>query len=156
MPTEIERKFLVTSDAWRAEARACKRYRQGYLPTDPSCSVRVRTAGERAYLNIKSGTLDVTRQEYEYPIPLAEAEELLDSLCRKPLIEKVRHFVEVGDHTWEVDEFEGDNRGLIVAEVELGHPDEAFRRPAWLGEEVSDDPRYYNVCLVDHPYKDWA
>jgi len=155
MPTEIERKFLVTNDAWRSKVVASKPYRQGYLPTDPRCSVRVRIEGEEAKLNIKSGTLGVSRLEYEYAIPLAEAEELLEKLCVKPLIEKVRNFVEDEEHLWEVDVFEGDNAGLVVAELELEHADQAVRRPAWLGEEVSHDTRYYNVCLVEHPYKDW-
>lgn len=156
MATEIERKFLVTSEAWRETADVGTRFRQGYLIGAEKASVRVRIEGERANINIKSATLGVRRQEYEYPIPLKEAEEMLDTLCEQPQIEKVRYIVPVGDHTWEVDVFTGDNEGLVVAEVELEDESEAFVRPGWLGEEVSDDTRYYNVCLVNHPYKDWV
>ena len=155
MPKEIERKFLVSGDGWKAEVRESRHYRQGYMPTTEVCSVRVRVAGDKAHLNIKSGTLDVTRHEFEYAIPVNEAEELLDLLCQRPQIEKTRHFVDHGDHTWEVDVFEGDNAGLVVAEIELSDADEAFARPDWIGEEVSDDIRYYNNQLVEHPYKDW-
>jgi adenylate cyclase len=155
MAIEIERKFLVTSEAWREAAVAGTRFRQGYLIGAVRASVRVRIEGDRANINIKSATLGVRRQEYEYPIPLAEAEEMLDTLCEQPQIEKIRYHIPVGDHTWEVDVFAGDNEGLVVAEVELEDESEAFVRPDWLGQEVSDDARYYNVCLVNHPYKDW-
>jgi len=138
--------------------------RQGYLTSDARCSVRVRVAGERGFLNIKSGTLGIQRSEFEYPIPAAEAEEMLDTLCEQPLLEKTRHFVRHGQHRhfvrhgqhlWEIDEFAGDNAGLIVAEVELRHPDELFARPDWLGEDVSQDIRYYNSQLARHPYRTW-
>lgn len=155
MATEIERKFLLKSDAWRSEADAGVPMRQGYLIGAAKASVRVRISGDQAYLNIKSATLGVQRQEYEYAIPVQEATELLDTLCEKPLIEKTRYHVQHGGHTWEVDVFEGDNQGLEVAEIELSDADEDFARPDWLGEEVSHDTRYYNVCLVKHPYKDW-
>jgi adenylate cyclase len=155
MGKEIERKFLVVDERWRGAAHDRRVLRQGYLANTGRASVRVRVAGERAYLNIKSMTLGVTRHEYEYPIPVAEAEEMLGELCQGPLIEKERYLVEVGDHTWEVDEFFGDNAGLIVAEVELEAADQPFTKPEWAGEEVSDDPRYYNVKLVEHPFKDW-
>jgi adenylate cyclase len=155
MPTEIERKFLVIGDAWRAEAREATPMRQGYLPGLESASVRVRIAGERAWLNIKSATLAVTRREYEYAIPLAEARDLLDHLCARPLVEKTRYHVPYGGHVWEVDVFEGENAGLIVAEIELGAADEGFERPPWVGAEVSEDPRYYNVSLVRRPYRTW-
>ncbi len=135
--------------------RQSERLRQGYLNHETHCSVRVRTSGDRAWLNIKSVTIGAQRHEFEYEIPLADAHLMLDTLSRKPLIEKVRHFVDVGDHTWEIDEFEGDNAGLTVAEIELGHPDEAFERPAWLGEEVTHDVRYYNTRLSAHPYREW-
>ncbi|MBS1213664.1 MAG: uncharacterized protein H6R26_2281, partial [Proteobacteria bacterium] len=115
----------------------------------------VRTSDDHAWLNIKSVTIGAQRHEFEYEIPLADAHLMLDTLSRKPLIEKVRHYVEVGGHTWEIDEFEGDNAGLTVAEIELEHPDEAFDRPAWLGEEVTEDIRYYNTSLCAHPFKDW-
>lgn len=155
MAIEIERKFLVTDDSWRAGAPRCERFRQGYLASDPGCSVRVRLEGEVGRLNIKSATLGIHRHEYEYAIPAADAAELLDTLCAKPLIEKTRYFVEHAGHTWEVDRFEGENAGLVVAEIELDHADEPFERPPWLGEEVSHDPRYYNVSLVKHPFKEW-
>jgi adenylate cyclase len=155
MGQEIERKFLVCSDDWRAEAQASRRYRQGYLANNERCSVRVRIDESGAALNIKSSTLGVHRQEFDYPVPLEDAQRLLEALCEGPLIEKTRHFVRHADHLWEIDVFEGDNAGLVVAEIELDSPNEPFERPAWLGEEVSDDPRYYNVCLVEHPFKDW-
>ena len=155
MATEIERKFLLRDDSWRADADVGTVMRQGYLIGAQRASVRVRISGGRAHLNIKSATLGVERQEYEYAIPLADAEELLDTLCERPLIEKTRYHVRHGEHTWEIDVFSGDNAGLVVAEIELGSADEAFERPPWLGEEVSHDKRYYNVCLVTHPYKDW-
>lgn len=160
MATEIERKFLLANDDWRAQADAGIQMRQGYLSSfsadvAPKASVRVRIAGERANLNIKSATLGVTRQEFEYPIPVDDANALLDTLAEGPLIEKNRYHVQHGKHTWEIDVFAGDNQGLVVAEIELGAEDEDFERPGWLGEEVSGDPRYYNVCLVKHPFKDW-
>lgn len=155
MATEIERKFLVTSDTWREAADTGTRFRQGYLIGAEKASVRVRIEGDEANLNIKSATLGVRRQEYEYEIPLAEAEEMLDTLCEQPQIEKTRYHVQVGAHIWEVDVFGGDNEGLIVAEVELADEEESFERPVWIGKEVSDDTRYYNVCLTRHPYKDW-
>ena len=155
MATEIERKFLLKDDSWRDSADNGVPFRQGYLLGSEHASVRVRIEGERANINIKSATLGVYRQEYEYPIPLDDARELLDTLCEKPQIEKVRHHLHLGDHTWEIDVFAGDNAGLVVAEIELGSEDEPFERPPWLGEEVSHDTRYYNVCLVKHPYCDW-
>ncbi len=160
MAVEIERKFLVVSDAWRAQAGEGVRYRQGYLTrVHGDCaaraSVRVRIEGDQARLNIKSARLGIRRQEYEYAIPPDEAEEMLATLVLGALVEKTRYRVPVGKHVWEIDVFEGDNAGLVVAEIELAAEDEAFERPAWLGEEVSDDPRYYNVCLAEHPYRDW-
>lgn len=155
MAIEIERKFLVRNDSWRVQAQPGQRYRQGYLATDAHSSVRVRVVGEQGYLNIKSATLGVTRMEFEYKIPWQDAEEMLDRLCEQPLIEKMRYIVEHAGHTWEIDVFEGDNAGLVVAEIELHNQDEAFELPDWAGEEVSHDPRYYNVSLVKHPYKDW-
>ncbi len=155
MATEIERKFLVTGDGWRAGVKRTSRYRQGYLANSDTASVRVRVADGRGWLNIKSMTLGVSREEFEYEIPVEEAQRMLDHLCARPLIEKVRHFVEYGGHTWEIDLFEGENAGLVVAEIELSSEDEPFERPPWLGKEVSDDERYYNVCLVRHPYRLW-
>jgi len=156
MAVEIERKFLVADDSWRANADGGTRMRQGYLQGSGQASVRVRQQGERAYLNIKSLTLGVRRLEYEYEIPLQDAQELFDRLCAKPLVEKVRYRVPYAGHEWEVDVFEGDNAGLIVAELELGGEDESFESPSWVGKEVSHDTRYYNVNLVKHPYKDWT
>jgi len=155
MGIEIERKFLVRDDRWRQRVERSARMRQGYLTSDARCSVRVRLADGQGFLNIKSGTLGIRRSEYEYPVPAAEAEEILDALCEKPLLEKTRHFVRHGQHLWEIDEFAGDNAGLIVAEIELSHPDEPFARPDWLGEDVSRDIRYYNSQLARRPYKTW-
>lgn len=155
MATEIERKFLLRDASWRDTADSGTRFRQGYLVGAERASVRVRIEGDKANLNIKSATLGIHRQEFEYPIPLAEAEELLDTLCEQPQIIKTRYLVHYGQHTWEIDVFSGDNDGLVVAEVELGSEDESFERPPWIGDEVSGDTRYYNVCLVKHPYKDW-
>ena len=155
MGTEIERKFLIADDRWRAQASAGKRYLQGYLGGNDACSIRVRLEGEQANLNIKGKRLGIQRSEFEFPIPREEAETILQSLCTKPLIEKTRYLVTHGEHVWEIDVFSGENEGLVVAEIELTSTDEDFTRPDWLGDEVSGDPRYYNVCLVKHPYKDW-
>jgi adenylate cyclase len=156
MAIEIERKFLLRDESWRDAADGGTRFRQGYLIGAERASVRVRIEGDQANINIKSATLGIKRQEYEYAIPLDEAEELLDTLCEQPQISKTRYLVPYGEHTWEIDVFDGDNAGLVVAEVELAAEDEAFARPPWIGEEVSGDTRYYNVCLVKHPYKDWT
>ncbi|MGD2112415.1 MAG: CYTH domain-containing protein [Gammaproteobacteria bacterium] len=153
MAEEIERKFLVTSRDWRSGDPT--EYRQGYLSLDKERTVRVRIAGDQAYLTIKGITRGATRREYEYPIPPDDARELLAELCRQPLIEKRRYRLEHAGLTWEIDEFFGDNDGLVVAEVELEHEDQPFERPPWLGEEVTDDPRFYNANLVDNPYCNW-
>ncbi|MGH8507649.1 MAG: CYTH domain-containing protein [Gammaproteobacteria bacterium] len=155
MGHEIERKFLVKTDAWRRHGAEAVRMRQGYLNKNGPSSIRVRVAGDHAALNIKSATLGVSRAEFEYPIPLNDAEHILCSLCLKPLIEKTRYKIEYAGHLWEIDVFEGDNAGLVVAEIELDAADEPFPLPDWAGAEVSDDPRFYNVCLVSHPYKNW-
>lgn len=154
MATEIERKFLVTSDSWRKSARGT-RFQQGYLSTDPQRSVRVRIAGEQAWLTIKGQTEGISRAEFEYPVPPGDATELMD-LCLPAVISKTRYRVTVGQHVWEVDEFHGDNDGLVVAEIELGSVDESFERPDWLGEEVSHDPRYFNASLTSHPFCRWG
>ena len=156
MGIEIERKFLVADESWREAAAAGMRYRQGYLSTDPCNSVRVRVSGDRAWLNIKSATVGVTRREYEYEIPSADAHAILEELCVKPLIEKTRFIVAHEGHDWEIDVFEGDNSGLVVAEIELEAADDEFTLPAWAGEDVSGDVRYYNQRLVEHPYSSWA
>ena len=155
MPIEIERKFLLANSDWRNEVIRSSRIRQGYLGKMDKASVRIRVQGDRANINVKSATLDIRRLEYEYEIPLDEAIEMLDQLCAKPQIDKTRFIVEHGSHVWEIDEFYGDNEGLLVAEVELGSEDEAYEKPAWLGEEVTQDPRYYNVNLIKQPYKQW-
>jgi len=155
MAIEIERKFLLRDDSWRDSADDGVLIRQGYLAGSEKSSVRIRIAGDNANINIKSATLDITRQEYEYPIPLIEANEMLDTLSEGPLIEKIRYHVFHAKHCWEIDVFSGDNQGLVVAEVELGSVNESFELPSWLGEEVSDDARYYNVCLVKNPFKHW-
>lgn len=155
MATEIERKYLVKDESWRMAADTGEWMRQGYFSGSDRASVRVRACGAQAWLNIKSATLGVRRTEYEYKIPLSEANEMLDGLCDRPLIEKTRYRVPYGGHEWEIDVFAGDNAGLIVAEVELDHEDELIELPPWAGAEVSHDPRYYNVCLVRHPYKEW-
>lgn len=156
MGVEIERKFLVSSDGWRSEVHASESMVQGYFGGDEDASVRVRIVGDRAYLNIKGRTIGARRLEFEYPVPLADAEEMLRELARERVIAKTRHYVRHEGHRWEIDEFGGANEGLIVAEIELGAEDERFERPDWLGEEVTDEARYYNVCLVTHPYANWA
>ena len=159
MAIEIERKFLLTNDTWREQADAGNMMRQGYFAgpetSKPRASIRVRIDNEHAFINIKSYELGISRQEYEYPIDRDDAEKMLTSLCQRPLIEKTRYKVVDGNHTWEIDVFTGDNEGLVVAEIELQDENELFHKPVWIGEEVSDDPRYYNVCLIQHPYKDW-
>ncbi|MEJ2391170.1 MAG: CYTH domain-containing protein [Gammaproteobacteria bacterium] len=155
MAIEIERKFLLKDDSWRQQADAGTAYRQGYLIGAKQASVRVRIEGDKAFINIKSMTLGVSRLEYQYPIPVQDAEELLDTLCDKPLVEKTRYRIQHAGHEWEIDVFEGDNAGLVVAEVELSAVDEQLSLPDWAGIEVSSDPRYYNVNLVKHPYTTW-
>jgi CYTH domain-containing protein len=153
MAEEIERKFLVQGDAWRTTEGTI--YRQGYLNTDKHRTVRVRVVGDRGYLTVKGITRGATRREYEYPVPVEDASQMLDELCERPLIEKRRYRIAQGDVTWEIDEFVGENQGLTVAEVELESEDQAFAKPSWLGEEVTSDPRYYNANLVQHPYRRW-
>ena len=155
MGQEIERKFLVEGDAWRGLAEGTA-FRQGYLSTDAERTVRVRTAGDKAFLNIKGKARGLARLEYEYEIPLAEADELLDKLCLEPLIEKHRYEIVVAGTLWEVDEFHGVNDGLVVAEVELESENEQVILPSWVGREVSEDHRYKNANLVAHPYSTWA
>lgn len=155
MAVEIERKFLVVSSAWRGEHSARRHYRQGYLARADRASVRVRSDGERAWLNIKAAVAGASRAEFEYPLPLDDALFMLDELCSAGVIEKMRYWVPFAGHIWEVDVFEGDNAGLVVAEVELGAPDEAVTLPPWVGEEVTDDIRYYNNYLALRPYGTW-
>ena len=157
MAIEIERKFLLQSNTWRQAIINSTPYRQGYIATtaDRTCSVRVRIAGDQGMLTIKSATLGLQRQEYEYAIPLSDAQEMLDTLAASPQSAKIRHLVPYQGHTWEIDEFQGDNAGLIVAEIELNSPTETFARPDWLGPEVSGEARYYNVNLAQNPYSSW-
>lgn len=161
MGIEIERKFLVTDDSWRAAAHAVIPMAQGYINDMAAmdsgaqkASVRVRIQGEDAYLNIKSRELGHTRQEFDYPVPVSEARELLQ-LCVGGLIDKRRHLVQHGGLLWEVDEFLGDNAGLVVAEVELESADQVFAKPDWAGAEVTDELRYYNLALASKPYCQW-
>lgn len=161
MGIEIERKFTVTGDAWRAAVDESVRMAQGYLNDHAAVaagtqqvSVRVRIAGGRAFLNIKSREAGPSRQEFEYEVPVADAEALL-KLCVGGLIDKTRHHVRVDGWLFEVDEFAGDNAGLVVAEIELPAADAPFPRPAWLGTEVTDQPRYYNLALAARPYAQW-
>jgi CYTH domain-containing protein len=152
MAKEIERKFRVKEGTWRQAKGA--QYRQGYLNSAKERIVRVRTIGNKGYLTIKGLTVGASRMEFEYEIPLQDANELLN-ICEKPLIEKIRYTVEDGGMVWEIDEFAGDNRGLIVAEVELDSEDQQFPKPDWIGKEVTGDPRYFNSNLIKNPYKKW-
>jgi len=154
MGIEIERKFLLEGEGWRGLGQPTL-MRQGYLTADPVRTVRVRIEGERAVITIKSKSTGATRGEWEYEIPVPDAAELLDRLCEQPLVEKVRHRIEHAGHTWEVDEFKGENAGLVVAEIELGSEDEAFEKPDWIGREVTGEKRYYNSSLIRLPYSQW-
>ena len=153
MGTEIERKFLVKEGPWREAA--ADTYRQGYLSTVKERTVRVRTINDKGYLTVKGISVGASRLEFEYEIPVADAGELLDNLCEKPLIEKQRYKLDHGGLTWEIDVFFGDNEGLIVAEVELQSEDQVFERPDWVADEVTSDPRYYNANLISNPYSGW-
>ncbi|SDQ56624.1 adenylate cyclase [Pseudoxanthomonas sp. CF385] len=162
MGIEVERKFLVAGDGWRAAAREVVPMAQGYINDmgaidrgEQKASVRVRIQGEAAFLNLKSRELGHTRQEFDYPIPVADARALL-ALCVGGVVDKRRHYVEHEGHLWEVDEFLGDNAGLVVAEIELDHADEAFVKPAWIGKQVTDAARYYNLALASRPYSAWS
>jgi len=152
---EIERKYLVT-DRSCLDRLAGVAFRQGYIPTQDGGVVRVRIEGERAVLTLKGATSGIARREYEYEIPPADAHAILGELCVKPLIEKTRFIVEYDGHAWDIDVFEGDNAGLVVAEIELESAGEEFTLPAWAGKDVSHDVRYYNQRLVEHPYSRWA
>lgn len=153
MAIEIERKFLVQGDGWRALGTGVS-YRQGYIMSSQGKTVRVRRAGDRGYLTIKGGTQGISRHEFEYEIPLSDAEELLE-MCDRPLIEKTRYKILHHELVWEVDEFWGDNEGLIIAEVELTDPDQPLHLPAWVDREVSSDRRYFNAALARQPYRSW-
>lgn len=158
MAVEIERKFLVKDDSWKlneqGEPVVGNVFRQGYL-SEGVATVRVRLEGTQGKLTIKGRNVGMSRLEYEYSIPAKDAEEMLAKLCAKPLIEKTRFLRKEGQHTWEIDVFEGDNTGLVVAEVELSTESEHVELPLWVGAEVTDDARYYNVNLGKKPFKDW-
>ncbi|MEE8585675.1 MAG: CYTH domain-containing protein [Acidobacteriota bacterium] len=151
---EIERKFLVEGQGWKAASEGIE-IRQGFLVAEKQRTVRVRIAAGKAFLTVKSAAQGITRQEFEYPIPIAQAEQILD-LCIRPLIEKKRYRIDHQGMTWEVDEFLGENEGLVVAEIELESESQEFVRPDWLGQEVSHDPRYLNANLVKNPYQEWG
>lgn len=153
MGVEIERKFLVKGKPWSPGQGAC--YRQGYLSTDPERTVRVRIADGQGYLTIKGASQGAYRVEFEYPVPLADAEQLLEQLCPKPQIEKVRYRIAYAGQVWDVDEFLGDNLGLVLAEIELEHEDQEVELPPWVGQEVTGDSRYYNAYLAEHPVSCW-
>ena len=154
MGIEIERKFLLVGDAWRGLGEPVL-LRQGYLSSQRERVVRVRIEGGAAMLTIKGVSVGASRGEWEYPIPLADAEQLLDGLCERPLIEKYRRRIEFAGNVWEVDEFLGANDGLVVAEIELASEDQAFERPDWVGDEVTDDARYFNANLIRKPFSLW-
>ncbi len=156
MAKEIERKFLVKSDAYKTEAVKAKRITQGYLSSVPERTVRVRIKGDKGFITIKGigNESGATRFEWEKEIPVEEVKELL-KICEPGIIDKTRYIVEVGDHIFEVDEFYGDNEGLVVAEVELHDENEEFEKPEWLGEEVTGDVKYFNAMLMKNPYKNW-
>lgn len=156
MALEIERKYLVRDHGWQTAFAERQYLKQGYLSQDPDRTVRVRVADDGAWLTIKGRSAGASRLEYEYPIPLAEAHEMLDVLCKgQGIIEKHRYRVPHGAHVWEVDVFEGENAGLIVAEIELQAPEEAFEIPDWIGEEVTHEARYFNSQLAQRPFCTW-
>ncbi len=154
MPQEIEHKYLVRLEIWKPSESGVL-YRQGYLSTAEERVVRVRIAGEEAFLTVKGPAHGITRLELEYPIPMADAATMLDLLCERPLIEKTRYRQSFAGKIWEIDVFHGDNAGLVVAEVEVASESEPIEPPSWLGPEVSSDPRYFNSNLINNPYKNW-
>lgn len=154
MGIEIERKFLLVGEAWKKLAQGV-RYRQGYLSTSKESTVRVRTIENTGYLTVKGKSTGATRSEFEYEIPVEDANTMLDQLCAKPLIEKKRYKIEYEGFTWEVDEFFGENQGLVVAEIELESEDQPYTKPEWVGAEVTEDQRYFNSNLARNPYCSW-
>ncbi len=155
MAIEIEHKFLLANNNWREYITHSVKYRQGYLSSQTTSSIRVRISNDNAWINIKSANIGTHRHEYEYEIPLEDANEIINDLCKKPIIEKTRHFVIDDGNTWEIDEFSGDNKGLIVAEIELSEIGKNFSKPNWIGDEVTYDLRYYNNNLATYPYSEW-
>ncbi|MCB0914815.1 MAG: CYTH domain-containing protein [Actinobacteria bacterium] len=156
MGTEIERKFLVHGDSWREQVESERRIVQGYIAHTDTTTVRVRVVGEQAMLTIKGVSHGISRSEYEYPVPVADALSMLEELATDPVIDKVRYLIPFGEHLWELDVFAGDNAGLVMAEIELADADEGFELPGWAGPEVSDDDRFYNVNLARRPFREWA
>lgn len=154
MAVETERKFLVKNDEWRSLVTAQRQIKQGYLNSTPERTVRIRISDDQAMITVKSKPEGLSRAEYEYPIPLKDAREMI-MLCEKPIIEKVRQLLTFNGKLWEIDEFDGDNKGLVVAEVELKSEEEAIGLPSWLGEEVSYDKKYSNASLIKYPYCQW-
>ena len=156
MALEIERKYLVKRGLWLAPHGGV-RLKQGYVPTQDGSTVRVRIAGDAAYLTLKDHAVGTTRHEFEYSIPIADAEAILDTMCGKPQVEKIRYSIPAAETglVWEVDEFLGDNAPLITAEIELPTEDTPFSKPDWIGEDVTDDHRYKNNNLATHPYGSW-
>ncbi|UHG93807.1 CYTH domain-containing protein [Spirosoma oryzicola] len=154
MGVEIERKYLVKGDDWKKQGTG-QLYQQGYLSTHPDRTVRVRTVGNEGYLTIKGITAGASRSEYEYGIPYADAQSMLDQLCQRPLIQKVRYRITYEGLVWEVDEFQGENQGLVVAEVELTDEHQTIALPDWVGKEVTAEEKYYNANLIKHPYSQW-
>jgi CYTH domain-containing protein len=155
MPEEIERKFLVVNENWRTQ-KAGVFYQQGYIHAQKNCSVRVRAVDGKGYLAVKGETHGSVRDEFEYEIPVEDANELLQNFCIKPLIKKKRYKIKYSGLVWEVDAFEGENKGLLIAEVELSNKNQRIKRPNWVGEEVTGNPKYYNVNLVKNPFLKWA
>lgn len=155
MPLEIEKKFLLANGSWRNEVSRSQSISQGYLSREPACTVRVRVSGEQAWLTVKGPSMGASRLEYEYAVPPEDARRMLSELANRPLVEKTRHYIPMGELTWEIDEFHGDNEGLLVAELELPAEDAPFDHPAWLGREVTGIKRYYNSHLVHAPYSTW-
>lgn len=154
MAKEIERKFLVKGDGWRKLAKGSV-YRQGYIATQKEATVRIRIVGDRGYLTIKGPSVKYSRAEFEYAISVEDAQEMLNTLCDRPFIEKIRYRVEWGGLIWEIDEFDGVNKGLILAEVELTDEQQQIQLPEWIGEEVSENPKYFNSNLVRNPFSQW-
>jgi adenylate cyclase len=155
MAIEIERKFLVNAERWQPDPNGGTLLRQSYLCRTPECSVRLRRSAENAWLTIKGPTKGISRLEFEYPVPLADAETIFSELMRGPGIEKRRYHESFGGHLWEIDVFAGDNSGLIIAEVELADPDATVELPPWVEREVSGDSRYFNSNLASHPFRSW-
>ena len=155
MAKEIERKFLVLNDDFKKQSKGVL-YKQGFLSTHKERVVRIRLVGKKGYLTVKGITKNISRCEYEYEIPFEEAEHMLNEICEKPIISKRRYKIPMGNFVWEVDEFLGENKGLVIAEIELEHEGQEFPRPPWLGKEVSNDPKYYNARLVGFPFLKWG